>query len=287
MQVKAKVNESRITLIREGMPVKINVGAAANELLGRVIKVNKYAEPGNWFGTSAKEYAVFVQILNPPEEIRTGMTAETRIFVEQIPEALQLPVHAVYESKKHHYVLVKSGDNWTTNPIKLGATNEKFVTVTSGLAKGDSVALDPRRHLDLMDIPNIEEVDDRDALAKIAAEAPKGRSIDTGSRSGADGPSGGGPGNGGFGGGAGGPPNADTIVAAIFGRLDKDNDGKLSKQEVAGDERMSAGFADSDTNKDGSVDKAEMTAGMRKRMAAGGGGGGGPGGGSSRGAPSN
>ncbi|HUP78321.1 MAG TPA: HlyD family efflux transporter periplasmic adaptor subunit, partial [Pirellula sp.] len=36
MQVKAKVNESRITLIRDGMPVKINVGAVSDELLGRV-----------------------------------------------------------------------------------------------------------------------------------------------------------------------------------------------------------------------------------------------------------
>lgn len=279
MQVKAKVNESRITLIREGMPVKINVGAAANELLGRVTKVNKYAEPGNWFGTSAKEYAVFVQILNPPEEIRTGMTAETRIFVEQLPDVLQLPVHAVYESKKHHFVLIKADDEWKTNEITLGATNEKFVTVKEGVNKDDVVVLDPRNHLDKMQIPEIAEVDDRDKLAKIAAESPKMvRAPD-------EGPSGARPGTaGGPGAAGGGMPSADVIVTAIFGRLDKNNDGKLTKDEVAGDDRMAAGFAESDTNQDGSVDKAEMTAGMRKRMAAGGGGG--PGG-SARGAPSN
>lgn len=279
MQVKAKVNESRITLIREGMPVKINVGAAANELLGRVTKVNKYAEPGNWFGTSAKEYAVFVQILNPPEEIRTGMTAETRIFVEQLPDVLQLPVHAVYESKKHHFVLIKDGDEWKTNEITLGATNEKFVTVKEGVNKDDVVVLDPRNHLDKMQIPEIAEVDDREKLAKIAAESPKMV------RTPGDDPSGGRPGTaGGPGAAGGGMPSADVIVTAIFGRLDKNNDGKLTKDEVAGDDRMAAGFAESDTNQDGSIDKAEMTAGMRKRMAAGGGGG--PGG-SARGAPSN
>ena len=279
MQVKAKVNESRITLIREGMPVKINVGAAANELLGRVTKVNKYAEPGNWFGTSAKEYAVFVQILNPPEEIRTGMTAETRIFVEQLPDVLQLPVHAVYESKKHHFVLIKDGDEWKTNEITLGATNEKFVTVKEGVNKDDVVVLDPRNHLDKMQIPEIEEVDDREKLAKIAAESPKMV------RTPGDETSGGRPATAGGPGAAGGRmPSADVIVTAIFGRLDKNNDGKLTKDEVAGDDRMAAGFAESDTNQDGSIDKAEMTAGMRKRMAAGGGGG--PGG-SARGAPSN
>ena len=279
MQVKAKVNESRITLIREGMPVKINVGAAANELLGRVTKVNKYAEPGNWFGTSAKEYAVFVQILNPPEEIRTGMTAETRIFVEQLPDVLQLPVHAVYESKKHHFVLIKDGDEWKTNEITLGATNEKFVTVKEGVNKDDVVVLDPRNHLDKMQIPEIEEVDDREKLAKIAAESPKMVRTPGDETSGGRPATAGGPGAAG-----GGMPSADVIVTAIFGRLDKNNDGKLTKDEVAGDDRMAAGFAESDTNQDGSIDKAEMTAGMRKRMAAGGGGG--PGG-SARGAPSN
>jgi len=279
MQVKAKVNESRITLIREGMPVKINVGAAANELLGRVTKVNKYAEPGNWFGTSAKEYAVFVQILNPPEEIRTGMTAETRIFVEQLPDVLQLPVHAVYESKKHHFVLIKDGDEWKTNEITLGATNEKFVTVKEGVNKDDVVVLDPRNHLDKMQIPEIEEVDDREKLAKIAAESPKMVRTPGDATSGGKPATAGGPGAAG-----GGMPSADVIVTAIFGRLDKNNDGKLTKDEVAGDDRMAAGFAESDTNQDGSIDKAEMTAGMRKRMAAGGGGG--PGG-SARGAPSN
>lgn len=279
MQVKAKVNESRITLIREGMPVKINVGAAANELLGRVTKVNKYSEPGNWFGTSAKEYAVFVQILNPPEEIRTGMTAETRIFVEQIPDVLQLPVHAVYESKKHHFVLIKSDNEWNTNEITLGATNEKFVTIRNGVEKNDIVVLDPRNHLDKMKIPEIEEEDDRETLAKIAAESPK--MVRTANEV----PSGSSPGTPGAAGATGGGmPSPDVIVTAIFGRLDKDNDGKISKEEAAGDERMSAGFADSDTNQDGSIDKAEMTASMRKRMAAGGGGG--PGG-STRGAPSN
>jgi EF hand len=121
-------------------------------------------------------------------------------------------------------------------------------------------------------------------MAKIAADAPKVTRAPGGPDGQATAPGGaaGGPAGGGAGGGM---PNMDVIITAIFGRLDKNSDGKLSKEEVAGDERMSAGFSDSDTNQDGSVDKAELTAGMRKRMAAGAGAGG-PGG-SSRGAPSN
>ena len=273
MQVKAKVNESRITLIRDGMPVKITVGAVDDELLGRVIKVNKYAEPGNFFGSNVKEYAVIVQIVEPPQEIRTGMTAEVRIYVEQIPDAIQIPVHAVYETKKHHFVLVQKGKEWETREIKIGATNNKFVTVKQGVVAQDKVVLDPRNHLDKMDIPPIEEVDDRESLAKIAAETPK--SVPAVARSGkgpgADGPSGGG-----------GDP--DSIAAGLLGRMDTNTDGKLSLGEVAGNERMKNSFTDYDTNKDGSIDQAELVVQLRKRMVTGGGGGGS---GAARGAPSN
>ena len=273
MQVKAKVNESRITLIRDGMPVKITVGAVDDELLGRVIKVNKYAEPGNFFGSNVKEYAVIVQIVEPPQEIRTGMTAEVRIYVEQIPDAIQIPVHAVYETKKHHFVLVQKGKEWETREIKIGATNNKFVTVKQGVVAQDKVVHDPRNHLDKMAIPPIEEVDDRESLAKIAAETPK--SVPAGARSGkgpgADGPSGGG-----------GDP--DSIAAGLLGRMDTNTDGKLSLGEVAGNERMKNSFTDYDTNKDGSIDQAELVVQLRKRMVTGGGGGGS---GAARGAPSN
>ncbi len=33
------------------------------------------------------------------------MTAEVRIFVKQIDRAIQIPVHAIYETKGHYFVL--------------------------------------------------------------------------------------------------------------------------------------------------------------------------------------
>ncbi len=254
MQVKAKVNESRITLIREGMPVKISLNAVENELLGRVTKVNKYAEPGNWFGSNVKEYAVFVQIFDPPETIRTGMTAEVRIFVEQIPDATQIPVLAVHEVKRHHFVLVEKGNDWETREIKIGAANEKFVTSEVGVAAGEKVVLNPRNHLNKMKIPEIQEVDNRNELAKIAAQPlPKPQ------QAGGERPKGTG----------GGSPNIDAIVTAIMGRVDTNTDGKISKEEAAADDNMKNRFDDSDLNKDGSIDKAELTSGMRKMMSSG------------------
>ena len=291
MQVKAKINESRISLIREGMPVKIRVNAVENELLGRVFKVNKYAEPGNWWGSNVKEYATYVQIIDPPETIRTGMTAEVRIFVEQIDKAIQIPVHAVYESKRHHFVLVRDQNNqnkWDTREIKIGATNDKFVTVKDGVEADDNVVLDPRNHLDKMDIPEFEDEDDRSKLVAMSNEPMPKSATAGGPGAGAGGPGAGGAGAGGAAAGGpgagrpgaqGGAPSADAIVGKMMQRIDTNSDGSISQEEAAAEERMKNSFSEYDSNKDGKIDRAELTTVLRKGMAAMSGGAGGPPGG--------
>lgn len=202
MQVKALVNESRIVRIVPGMACKVKVSAYPNEMLARVKRVNKYAEPGSWFSSSVKEYAAYLEIVEPPEAIRTGMSAEVRIFVEQLPEALQIPVHGVYEYRGHLFCLVKKGENdWETKEVKIGATNEKNVTISEGLEEGDEVVLNPRSFQNLMKLPEIELVEQRDELQKLAAEPMK---VDPTAAGGGRRPGMGGPGMGGPGGAMGG-----------------------------------------------------------------------------------
>ncbi|MBN8602121.1 MAG: efflux transporter periplasmic adaptor subunit [Planctomycetes bacterium] len=275
MQVKAKINESRITLVNEGMPCKIRVNAVEGDLLGQVTKVNKYAEPGSWFSSSVKEYATYIQIINPPSVIRTGMTAEVRIFVEQLKDALQIPVHAIYEHKGHLFTLVKAGNNFETREVKIGASNEKMVTINEGLKEGETVVLNPRSHMDKMQLPKIEETTDRGALEDIAKNAPaKPEGAPPGQKPGG----GGGPGGGEF--------SAASMADRALESADKNKDGELSLDEVEGmDERMRESAKAADTNADGKITKAELISAMAKvvarikaMQAAGGGPGGGPGG---------
>jgi multidrug efflux pump subunit AcrA (membrane-fusion protein) len=286
MQVKADVNESRITLIADGMPAKVKVSAVPGEMLAKVKRVNKYAEPGSWFSSSVKEYATYIEIINPPPTIRTGMTAEVRIYVEQLPNALQIPVHGVYEYKGLHFCLRKEGeDKWETVEITIGATNDKMVTIDEGLQEGDVVALNPRQHLDLMQFPEVEEVTDRDKLKEIGADAatPAAAEFGEGGRV-QDGPgSGAGRGPGGPGGGPGGPGgpgdaggfNPQAMVDRMFSRSDTNGDGKISKDELGG---IDANFRDRvsamDANGDGDIERSEVMKAMRNFS----GGGGRPGG---------
>ncbi|WP_419189371.1 efflux RND transporter periplasmic adaptor subunit [Stieleria marina] len=204
MQIKCKVNESRITLISEGMPVKIAVDAIPGmKLQGRVSKVNRYAEPGSFFSSSIKEYATIVEVIDPPESIRTGMTAEAQIFVEQLEDALQIPIQGLYEHGDKMYSLVQTGpQSFETRLVKISATNDTMASITEGLEADETVVLNLREHLTLMDLPDVvvEDNSDMRKLGKSKMPMSQGTAVE-------DGPSAGGRprGAGGPGAGAGRP----------------------------------------------------------------------------------
>jgi multidrug resistance efflux pump len=295
MQVKCKVNESRITLIREGMAARIEIDAIPGmKLTGRVIKVNRYAEPGSYFSSSIKEYATIIEIINPPENIRTGMTAEVQIFVEQLDDALQIPIEGLYEHGSDMFTLVMKGpEQFETSKVGIQATNDTMASISEGLVDQDVVVLNLRDHLDLMKLPEIAR-EDNSGMRDLATAAPAGSAGEGGRPSAASGgrpggggaggrPGGGGAGGGGAGGrpggggaggrpgGGGGRPSLGAIVDMTMSKNDKDGDGSLSPDEIkAIDSNFRGMVTAADADSDGSVTKAELTKAMTKRMSGGG-----------------
>lgn len=158
MQVKATISEGRITLVEEGMPVKLRVAAIEGlELDGRVTKVARYPEPGSWLSSSVKEYATLIEILDPSPTIRTGMTADVHIFVQSLNDALQVPIQGVYQHGGKAYVLVREGRNFATREVEVLATNDSIAAIKSGLEVGEEVVLNIRSNLELLDLPHVED----------------------------------------------------------------------------------------------------------------------------------
>lgn len=175
MQIKATINESRITSIEEGMKVDISINAFDQEqtLTGEVTKVNKYAEPSSWFSSQVKTYATLIRVLDPPPELRTGMTAEVQIYVDQQDEALQVPVQSVYVRDSDVYCLVQNGSRFVTRQVEMGTTNDKMVTILSGLEEGEQVVLGIRQHEDLLDLPKSSTSDqDKSEATAVRKSSP-------------------------------------------------------------------------------------------------------------------
>jgi HlyD family secretion protein len=285
MQVKATVNEARVTLIRTGLPVTIRVDALKDEVIeGEVTKVNQYAEAGSYSSGNIKKYATIIKIKNPPPELRVGMNAEVRIHVERMPSALQVPVQTLAEMKGHYFSLAKNGDQYETREVKIGSTNDKVATIESGLKEGDEVVMNPRSAGSLLKFPVLPDPTPVAAAAIKRTEPGESPVVLV---SGKGGP-------GGEKGKKGGGNMTPATILARYLESDANKDDKLSKEELASmDERRRQALDSADKDGDGVLDKKELTLAaaqamqkMRERMGGDGGGrGGGRRGGGGEGGP--
>ena len=297
MQVKVNVHESKVemlsrawrTALADGKAMRATIRIQDRLLQGLLTNIANQPEPSGWWAGNIKEYATTISIDGTPEGLRPGMTAECEILIEHLKDVLTIPVAAVVELRGAYYAWVKTPTGTDRRPLVLGATNDQFIEVKDGLVEDDVVILNPRAVVaEARAIKEAEEdvkVDEKfggERKAPVdAKKMPGGPGGPGAGGPGAGGPGAGGPGAGGPGGPGGGGPGAGGRPSFSMAQLDKDGDGKVSKEELPA---QAQNFFDAmDTNTDGFVDAQELAA-VRRRMG-GGGGEGGPGGGGGPGGP--
>jgi len=150
MKVNARIHESRISLVRPGLPAKIKVDAYADEeFYGEVDAVASVPSSTSSFSRDIKEYEAVIQILDDPEKVnklRPGLTASIEVLVERRDNVLQIPVQAVITVGTKQFSFVVSGNSVGRKDITIGQTNERMIEVVSGMEVGDQVVMNPRSH---------------------------------------------------------------------------------------------------------------------------------------------
>ena len=95
-----------------------------------------------------------MDILDPPDELRPGMTSEVTIEAEALQDVLQVPLQAVLEKDNGFYCLVGvDARDLEVRPVQLGSANEQFVVIEKGLTAGLSVAVNPRQFEEIVKFP--------------------------------------------------------------------------------------------------------------------------------------
>ena len=141
LSVEMKVLENDIQHMQPGLPVTIRPDAFPSLLIeGKLTTVDKIASRTG-FMSEVREFTVRGGYEGVFKQLRSGMNCRVTVHADTVPDAVQVPVLAVYSEGGDFHCLVKNGARTERRPVKLGATNGTMVQITEGLRPGERVSL--------------------------------------------------------------------------------------------------------------------------------------------------
>ncbi|MEA2166328.1 MAG: HlyD family secretion protein [Thermoanaerobaculia bacterium] len=165
--VEAQVGETEITGIRANQPSKVHVDAIPDkEYAGHVAEIGSSAALKQGAGAGMRYFKVKVQIDNPDDRLRPGMTSQVAIVTTTSGSAPSVPIQSVVERvppslaksksgtdeedenapKLKYIFLVKDGKVKMTE-VKTGVSDATHVALVSGATANTTVVTGPFRTL--------------------------------------------------------------------------------------------------------------------------------------------
>ena len=142
-KVKAKVNinEVDISKITRGLKVQIRPDAFSDSIFtGYVATVANLAQNKD-NNSNIKVFPVEIVINEYNKNLLPGLTVSCRIIVDELPDAIYIPIEALRVEGDKSYVYKKTINGYDKIEVQAGCTNSDYVIIESGLEKGDRVAL--------------------------------------------------------------------------------------------------------------------------------------------------
>lgn len=149
MQVKTAIHESVLDKVHEGLPATVSIDALDQaRYRGTVRSVAVLPSQDGGMSADVKVYEAIVTIDEPVKQLKPGMTAVVEIHVQRLNDVLSLPMQAIVQTDNTNWCYVAGKNGLARRPISVGATNDMFAEITSGLAPSDRVVMNPMAIID-------------------------------------------------------------------------------------------------------------------------------------------
>jgi len=139
------IHESNLEKTQIGLPAIITVDALlGNTFYGTVQQIAPLPDAQSmWMNPDLKVYNSEIYIDGNNVILRTGMSCEAEIIVQQYKDVIYVPMQAVIRVGTEPTVYVQAGDSSEPRKVKTGLDNNKMIHILEGLDAGDVVLLNP------------------------------------------------------------------------------------------------------------------------------------------------
>lgn len=142
LQVSTRIDEvdrGRI-LLAETATVRVDA-VPDREFQAHVAQIGALAKTDFTTWPPPRNFDVTLQLDARDARLRPGMSTSGRIAVNKVPNSIMIPVEALFTQSGSSLVYVLAGAKFVPRPVVVGLRNDDQLTITSGLAEGEKVAM--------------------------------------------------------------------------------------------------------------------------------------------------
>lgn len=138
LSVKANFNEADAAKVQLGQSATVTFSALSGTTVqGTVVSTSPVGTTTNGLTT----YPVEIQLIDAPDTIRAGMSANVSVITEQVEGALFVPSTAITKVAGNSTVTVRVNGVDTATPVTTGLIGDSGTEILSGLKAGDAIVL--------------------------------------------------------------------------------------------------------------------------------------------------
>ena len=141
LQMESKVDETDRGLIQVGSDVLVHVDAFPEQVLrAKLVAITPLTERSFNEWPPTRSFRAYAQLEKPDPRMRPGMNAGADLIRTRIPDAISIPVKALFTRNGKPAVYVQAQDQYVPREVRVKARNPDEVAV-EGIAAGVEVAL--------------------------------------------------------------------------------------------------------------------------------------------------
>ncbi len=139
-----EVHETAMKKISINQPAIIKVDALPDVVFsGYIAKISPLPNR-DWLNPDSNKYPCEIYIDENKYDLKNGMNCRCEILIEELNDVIYVPLQAVVQIGREHFVEVKEGKDFVRRKVEIGLDDNKWIHIVSGLEENEIVSLTPQ-----------------------------------------------------------------------------------------------------------------------------------------------